>query len=119
MTDAAATKGKKEKAPDKPFPQFIEEDVIPAVLAAFQARNVNDITLKLDDKTLVGSFDQGYREFKIFFAEADLQGKKYFTCTLNGLSSSTVESFMTDERKVSIDLFAFYVVQRLYAQQWY
>ncbi len=110
---------KKEKAPEKPFPQQMEEDIIPTTKAAFEKRNITDLKLGYSDKLLTGSFDGGRHEFKVIFAEEDLTAPKYFRFAVDGVDSSTIESFMIDERKITADLFAFYLTQRLYAQQWY
>lgn len=111
-------KGKKDEEPEKPFPQTIEEDLIPATQTAFQKRKVNDLELTLDGKTLIGRFGEGRRQFRILFADEDLKGKKFFSCSSDGATPSTVESFMIDERKQDLDLVVFYITQRLYAQQW-
>ena len=68
--------------------------------------------------TLEGNFKSGQRQFNVIFSDADLNASKGFTCTTSGAPVSTIESFMIDERKVSADLLVFYIVQRLYAQQW-
>ncbi len=113
---AAAKKPAKE---EKPFEQLIAEDVIPATIAAFQKRGVNDLQLRLEGKTLVGSFAGGKKRFSVLFAEGSLNGPKFFRCATEGSPASTIESFMIDERRVDVNLFVFYLVQRLYAQQWY
>jgi hypothetical protein len=113
---AAAKKVAKE---EKPFEQQITEEVIPAAIAAFQKRGVSDLELRLEGKTLVGAFAEGKKQFSVLFAEGSLNGRKFFRCTTEGSPASTIESFMIDERRVDVNLFVFYLVQRLYAQQWY
>lgn len=113
---AAAKKVAKE---EKPFEQQITEEVIPAAIAAFQKRGVSDLELRLEGKTLVGAFAGGKKQFSVLFAEGSLNGRKFFRCTTEGSPASTIESFMIDERRVDVNLFVFYLVQRLYAQQWY
>ncbi|MDX2272038.1 MAG: DUF2996 domain-containing protein [Cyanobacteriota bacterium] len=121
LTPKASTKAKKpkEEKPEKPFSQMIQEDLIPVAQAAFAKRGVTDLQLTLDGQTLVGSFGQGRRSFTILFAEQSLSGAKFFSCSSDGVEVSTVESFMIDERKVDVPLAVFYIVQRLYAQQWF
>ncbi|MEN9260038.1 MAG: DUF2996 domain-containing protein [Thermostichus sp. HHBFW_bins_43] len=111
--------GKKAAKAEKPFEQEITEDVIPAAMAAFQKRGVEDLQLRLEGKTLLGSFAGGKKQFSVLFAEGSLNGRKFFRCTTEGSPASTIESFMIDERRVDVSLFVFYLVQRLYAQQWY
>ena len=109
---------KKAKEPEKPFAQEIAEDVIPNTISVFKARGVDDLKLVFKDNTLEGTFKGGQRQFNIVFSEPDMNATKGFTCTSGGAPFSTIESFMIDERKVSADLLVFYIVQRLYAQQW-
>jgi hypothetical protein len=113
---AAAKKPAKE---EKPFEQLIAEDVIPATIAAFQKRGVTDLQLRLEGKTLIGSFAGGKKQFSVLFAEGSLNGPKFVRCAIEGSPASTIESFMIDERRVDVPLFVFYLLQRLYAQQWY
>ncbi len=115
---AKGKQGKQDDQPDKPFAQLIEEDLIPATQEAFRQRKVEDLELTLDGKTLIGKFAGGQRQFRLLFAEEDLKGKKFFSCSSNGAAPSTVESFMIDERKQDLDLVVFYITQRIYAQKW-
>lgn len=118
--DTQAPKAKKPgKAPEKPFSQALQEDLIPATQAALQARGIIDLELKLDNRILSGQFEQGQRFFEILFAEETLQGAKFFSCASDGVPPSTIESFMIDERKPDVSLIVFYIVQRLYAQKWF
>jgi hypothetical protein len=116
---AKAKKPPKAAQPDKPFPQLIQEDLIPVTLKALQKRGVTDAELKLEGKVLLGSFNNGRRLFNVLFADESLEGSKLFACATEKSPLSTVESFMIDERKPGVDLVAFYIVQRLYAQQWF
>ncbi|MEO0854199.1 MAG: DUF2996 domain-containing protein [Cyanobacteria bacterium J06648_11] len=113
-----AAKKKKTKEPEKPFAQAITEDVIPATVKLFQARGVNDLSLTLTDTTLAGTFDRGNRAFEIIFSAPELTAPKSITYEVDGIPASTVESFMIDERKVPPELLVFYIMQRMYAQQW-
>ncbi len=116
---AAAKKPAREVKEEKPFEQLITEEVIPAAIAAFQKRGVHDLQLRLEGKTLIGSFAGGQKQFSVLFADGSLNGRKFFCCTTAGSLPSTLESFMIDERRVDVPLFVFYLLQRLYAQQWY
>ncbi|MEN9212839.1 MAG: DUF2996 domain-containing protein [Thermostichus sp. DG02_4_bins_136] len=115
---ATAKKAAKAKE-EKPFEQEITEDVIPAALAAFRKRGVEDLQLRLQGKTLIGSLEGGKKQFSVLFAEGSLNGRKFFRCATEGAPASTVESFMIDERRVDVNLLVFYLVQRVYAQGWY
>jgi hypothetical protein len=65
-----------------------------------------------------GKFQSGSRQFIIGFLKEDLQDQKFFAYADHGASPSTLESFMIDERKVSLDLLLLYTVQRLNGQKW-
>jgi hypothetical protein len=107
------------KAPEKPFIEAIQEDLIPGTQAALQARGILDLELKFENRILSGQFNQGRRFFEILFAEETLPGAKFFSCASDGVPPSTIESFMIDERKPDVSLIVFYIVQRLYAQKWF
>jgi hypothetical protein len=48
----------------------------------------------------------------------DISGPKFFCAADNGTKPSILESFMIDERKVTLDLMLLYTVQRLNGQKW-
>lgn len=80
-------KAKKEKPPaleDKPFPDFIQQDFIPALKAGFETQGIQGIELSLEKKKInvigfsqspdcwqvVGVWSNGYkqtREFNLYF----------------------------------------------------
>jgi hypothetical protein len=133
--DAKAAKAKKEKAPaveDKPFTEFIEQDYLPALRTALAKQGADDVDLAFTkDKIkavafnqteeswqVVGSWQDGKRRFNIYFPSEDINKPKIFSCSANGANASTLESFMIDERKVTLDLLVLYTIQRLNAQKW-
>ncbi|WP_036477005.1 DUF2996 domain-containing protein [Myxosarcina sp. GI1] len=127
-----ADKKKQEKPEDKPFTEFIEEYFTPALQKAFADEGIEDINLtftkqnitlegaELNDECwqVIGNWQQGKRQFKLYFPEEDITGKKAFSYSAGGAKPSTIESFMIDERKVTLDLLVMYVLQRLNAQKW-
>ncbi|BAZ51466.1 hypothetical protein NIES4103_41150 [Nostoc sp. NIES-4103] len=131
---AAKAAAKKEKAPaveDKPFVEFIEQDYLPAVQKAIAQQGVKDLKLSFAKQKLplvgfqsaeecwqvVGSWQNGLRQFNLYFPDEDIQGKKGFSCN-EGKKPSTLESFLIDERKITLDLLVFGLVQRLDGQKW-
>jgi hypothetical protein len=133
--EAKAAKAKKEKAPaveDKPFAEFIEQDYLPALRKALAKEGINDVEVTfVKDKIeipgvsqtegcwqVAGSWKDGQRRFNIYFPEADISKQKAFSCAASGGKPSTLESFMIDERKVTLDLLVLYTIQRLNAQKW-
>lgn len=133
--DAKAAKPKKEKAPaveDKPFTEFIEQDYLPALKTALEKQGVKEVDLRFaKDKIrasgfnqteecwqVAGSWKNGQRQFHIYFPGEDINKPKVFSCAASGGTASTLESFMIDERKVTLDLLVLYTIQRLNAQKW-
>ena len=132
---AAAKAAKKEKAPsveDKPFVEFIEQDYLPALQKAIAQQGVKDLQVSFAKQKvpitgfesaeecwqIIGSWKEtGKRQFNLYFPEEDIQGKKGFSCN-EGKKPSTLESFLIDERKITLDLLVFGLVQRLDGQKW-
>jgi hypothetical protein len=126
---------KKEKPPaveDKPFTEFIDQYFTPALKKAVSDQGIADLELKFNQSPLpvigadlnsqywqiIGQLDQGKKQFNIYFLDQDIQGKKAFSYSTNGSKPSTIESFMIDERKVTLDLMVLYTLQRLRGQKW-
>lgn len=133
-TPAKKTAAKKEKPPaveDKPFVEFMEQDYLPALQKAIADEGVRDLELKFTKQKLpirgmeglgecwqvVGSWQNGYRQFNVYFPDENIQGKKAFSCN-EGKVPSTLESFLIDERKITLDLLVFGTVRRLNGQKW-
>jgi Protein of unknown function (DUF2996) len=135
-TDSPAAKAtKKEKAPaveDKPFVEFIQQDYLPALQKAIAQQGVQDLQVSFaKQKVLITGFESaeecwqiigswseiGRRQFNLYFPEEDIQGQKGFSCN-EGKKPSTLESFLIDERKTTLDLLVFGLVQRLDGQKW-
>ncbi|MBD1929332.1 DUF2996 domain-containing protein [Trichocoleus sp. FACHB-90] len=126
---AKAAAAKKEKAPaveDKPFMEFIQQDYLPALKTALEKTGVQDLELKLEKRSLqevsdcwqvYGSWQGGKRQFNVYFPEQDIQKQRAFSC-YEGSKPSTIEPFLCDERKITLDLLVFGVTQRLNAQKW-
>ncbi|MEH1907197.1 MAG: DUF2996 domain-containing protein [Nostoc sp.] len=132
---AAAKAAKKEKAPaveDKPFVEFIEQDYLPALQKAIAQKGVQDLQVAFAKQKvpitgfesaeecwqIIGSWSEiGLRQFNLYFPEEDIQGKKGFSCN-EGKKPSTLESFLIDERRITLDLLVFGLVQRLDGQKW-
>lgn len=129
-----AAKAKKEKPPaveDKPFPEFINQHFIPGLKDAMAKVGVNDLELSLEKQPypiqglvteecwqVIGHWDGGQRQFFIGFSKEDISAPKFFCFADSGSTPSTLESFMIDERKVTLDLMVLYTLQRLNGQKW-
>jgi hypothetical protein len=125
---------KKEKAPsveDKPFVEFMEQDYLPALQKAIAQEGVKDLQLSFAKQKLpiagfqsaeecwqvIGSWQNGQRQFNVYFPDEDIQGKKGFSCN-EGKRTSTLESFLIDERKITLDMLVSRLVYRLNGQKW-
>ena len=134
----AAAKKKKEKPPkveDKPFNEFMEKHYLPSLKEAMAKEGIDDLNLEFAKRKLEvigqsGNDDywqvqgdweepgEGQRQFNIAFMEEDIKGQKVFTLTANGAKPSTIEQFMGDERRITLDLMVLYTLQRLNGQKW-
>lgn len=129
-------KAKKEKAPaleDKPFNEFVQQDYLPALKQGLAKLGVQDIDLAFEKKKIpikgyesneswqiVGQWQASKqpRQFNIYFFDETINGLKGFSCAESTGRPSTLESFLIDERKVTLDLLVFGAVQRLNGQKW-
>lgn len=130
-------KAKKEKAPsveDKPFTEFVQQDYLPALKQGLEKMGTPSLELAFEKRRIpikgydsapecwqvVGRWQPTYkqhREFNIYFFDENINGLKGFACA-EGDRLSTLESFLIDERRVTLDLLVFGAVQRLNGQKW-
>ena len=132
---AKAAKAKKAKPPkleDKPFSEFIQEHYLPALKEAMAQEGIEDVDLTFVEQSVpikeansnepcwqvVGKWQNGDRQFNVYFPEGDIKGQKAFSYATYGNNPSTIESFMIDERRVNLELLVMYTLQRLNAQKW-
>ena len=130
-----AKAAKKEKAPaveDKPFAEFIQQDYLPAVKKALESQGIQNLELAFEKQKIpiagysqepecwqiIGRWQGGLRQFNVYFVQEDIQGPRGFSYSENRGKPSTLEPFLIDERKITLDLMVFGVVQRLNAQKW-
>lgn len=132
---AAPKAAKKEKPPaleDKPFTEFIEQHFIPSLETALKEKGLDDIQLTLDQQPLgvfgvsdgesywhvKGKWRRGDRQFNIAFTKDDISSPKLFYFADKGSQPSTIEQFMGDERKITLDLLVLFTLRRLNGQKW-
>ncbi len=121
-TKADEKKAKKEKKPaveDKPFPEFIQQDYLPALEKALAKQNVKDLKLTFEQNEVTGRWNDGQRQFTVYFPKENINGTRGFSCASGGFKPSAIEPFLIDERKIDLELLTFGVVQRLNAQKWF
>ena len=113
---------KKEKPPaieTKPFAEFIQTHYLPGLTEAFEKQGVNDLSLTFEDNEVTGVWQNGDRQFTVYFLQGDIKKKKAFTCSTRNAPAAIIESFLIDERKITLDLLVFGVIQRINAQKWF
>ncbi|MEO1399826.1 MAG: DUF2996 domain-containing protein [Cyanobacteria bacterium J06635_1] len=131
----AGAKPKKEKPPkleDKPFEEFIQQHYLPDLEAALKGEGLDDLQLSFEKRKLeitgglpsedfwqvTGQWYGGERQFNVAFLDEDIKGQKVFAYSTGGAKPSTIEQFMGDERRITLDLLVMYTVQRLNGQKW-
>jgi Protein of unknown function (DUF2996) len=110
---------KKEAIEDKPFGDFISQDYLPALEKAFASKNVSDLKLSFNSKQVSGQWMDGQRQFTVYFPQESINAQRAFSCTIGKTAASTIEPFLGDERKITLDLLVFGVIQRVNAQKWF
>jgi Protein of unknown function (DUF2996) len=126
---------KKEKPPaveDKPFAEFIQQDYIPALQKGLSEQGLTDSNISLERvkiavkgfetapecSQVIGRWNDGERQFSIYFFDDNIQGQRGISVVDLGTKPSTIESFLIDERKITLDLLVFGLVRRLNSQKW-
>ncbi|BAQ65200.1 DUF2996 domain-containing protein [Geminocystis sp. NIES-3709] len=133
VTDAKVAPAKKVKPPaleDKPFTEFMEQHFTPTLKTALEKQGLQDVKLDFKKaKIPVMGFESNpecwqvignlkTRQFSLYFLEENINGQKAFSCTTDDKKPSTIESFMIDERKASLDLMVLFTLKRLNGQKW-
>ncbi len=119
--EAKKVKAEKVKQPtieDLPFAEFIDAHYIPALKQAFTQAGISDLSLQIQELRILGAWQNNVRKFKIYFAHNDINSPKAFSCWDAGKEPSVIEPFLVDERKATMELMVFAVMQRLNAEKW-
>ena len=113
---AAAKKPKEPTIEEKPFGEFMEQYFTPALKEALAKKGLPDVDLAFKKAKItplanqsecwqvIGQCNRGQRQFNLYFLDEDINGQKAFAYGVNGRQPSTLESFMIDEKKISLDL---------------
>lgn len=132
-TPAAAqpAAAKKEKPPaleDKPFREFVQVDLLPAVQKALSDRGLTDLRLEFVEAPLPvigdrcwqlqGSWAKGQRRFLVGFTQESLTAPKVFSLADGKATPATLEAFLGDERKITLPLLLNRILSRLNGQKW-
>jgi hypothetical protein len=129
---AAATKppAKPAKPPapeEQPFASFVPELLIPALSKEIQAYGgpAPNLSFQQAPMPVIGTpcwmvvgVLPGERRFWLCFTEESLTAPKVVIVAEAGAEPSLVESFLIDERKITLALLVSRLVQRLNGQKW-
>jgi len=126
--DAPAKAKVKPPAPeDQPFASFVPDLLLPALAKEIAAYGGPAPTLAFAEGPMpvVGSSCwmvtgalPGERRFWLCFTEADINSAKTIALAEGGDRPTLLESFLIDERKMSLALIVSRLVQRLNGQKW-
>jgi hypothetical protein len=137
--DAATAEkpAKAAKAPaveDKPLPDFMAQDCLPALTEALKQGGLAQVDLTFQQRPIAvrgysstadcwqlqGQWqaDGQARQFNVYFFDGSLQGQRGYSASIGDRTPGTMESFRIDERKMSLALLVSGVLQRLNGQKW-
>lgn len=125
--EQAAVKAKPAAPEDKPFASFIPELLLPALAKEVQAYGGPAPQLRFEqgpmpvvgaDCSMVIGELPGGRRFWLCFTAADINSSKTIAVAEGGGEPSLLESFLIDEKKMSLALLVSRLVQRLNGQKW-
>lgn len=105
---------------------------MPSLEQALKGKGIEDVQLSFAQQPLgvfgapsndaywqvKGQWLGGARQFNIAFTKDSISSPKLFYCADRGSQPSTIEQFMGDERKITLDLMVLYTLQRLNGQKW-
>jgi hypothetical protein len=122
-TATAATTAKAAKPPapeDKPFGEFVPDLLIPAIASEIKAYGGPDTTLSFEQGPMpvVKGELPGGRRFWLCFTADSISSSKTIAVAEAGAEPSLLESFLIDEKKMTLALIVSRLVQRLNGQKW-
>ena len=127
VSKATSEPVKKQKIEDKPFAEFVKDHLLPGLSKELQ--NNGQIKSKLElveserpvigDKcwNIVGEINEN-RRFWISFASDSITSQKTISLAESKSEASILESFLIDEKKITLKLLISRLIQRLNCQKW-
>ena len=118
---------KPPKPEEKPFELFIKEELIPTLTKELEKRNISNPSLALlqgqrpvvgGDCWMVYGEIQGKRKFWLCFNKKEIASLKTIALAEPGSDPSLLESFLIDEKKMTLPLLVSRILQRLNGQKW-
>lgn len=126
-TEAAKAKAKPPAPEDQPFETFVPQLLLPALAKEVQSYGgpAPELAFCQGPMPVVGSECwmvtgelPGERRFWLCFTEANIASAKTIAVAEAGASPSLLESFLIDEKKMTLALLVSRLVQRLNGQKW-
>ncbi|QEY31769.1 DUF2996 domain-containing protein [Synechococcus sp. RSCCF101] len=127
-TDKPKAKPKPPKPEDKPFERFITEDYLPALRQELDRRGGGEgLSLEFGEGPMpvvgsscwmvMGALAAGGR-FWLCFTEPSIDSAKTVAIAEPGSEPTLLESFLIDEKRMSLALLVSRLAQRLNGQKW-
>ena len=125
--EAAAAKAKPPAPEDTPFERFLPQLLLPAIAKEVQAYGgpAPELEVLEGPMPVVGSpcwmvrgSLPGERRFWLSFCEPNINAAKTVALAEGDAPPSLLESFLIDERKITLALLVSRLVQRLNGQKW-
>ena len=125
--DKPAAKAKPPKPEDKPFPEFIDTLFIPAVEKQLEDNAIKPERLERitesrpvvgGDCSMVVGVLPGGRRFWVCFAKENINSPKHIALAEPGSEPTLLESFLIDEKRMTLALLVSRLLQRLNGQKW-
>ena len=123
----AAAKPKPPAPEEQPFGQFVSNLLLPALAKEIQAYGGAAVELGFEQGpmpvvgspcSLVKGIFAGGRRFWLCFTAEDIGSAKTIALAEAGAEASLLESFLIDEKKMTLALLVSRVVSRLNGQKW-
>lgn len=125
--DKPKPKPKPPAPEDKPFDEFVAQLLIPALMKEVQVYGGPAPELSFEsgpmpvvggDCWMVKGSLPGERRFWLCFTDADIKSTKTVAIAEGGGDPSLLESFLIDEKRMTLALLVSRLVQRLNGQKW-
>ena len=125
--DSIKSKPKPPKIEDKPFSEFINQHLIPGIKQALTSKGINLEALELNKTqrpvvggecwVLFGQLSVG-RKFWLTFDTDNIKSSKNISIAESSSEPSLLESFLIDEKRITLQLIISRLLQRLNGQKW-
>jgi len=122
-----AAKPKPPKPEDKPFPEFIDSLFVPAVVKQLSEHGISPDRLERvsgprpvvggECPMVIGELPGG-RRFWVCFESENINSSKLIALADQGSEPTLLESFLIDEKRMSLALLVSRLLQRLNGQKW-